>query len=69
MDETVTAFIQLALLGLLVFTQEVPLYCRLLLDAVWFFRDTGPDESKIKSYLPADKQFLYTKNGMSGSKL
>lgn len=30
------------------------------------FRDSGPDETKIKGYLPKDKQFLYTKNGMSG---
>ena len=28
------------------------------------FRDSGPDETKIKGYLPKDKQFLYTKNGM-----
>ncbi|CAH3119255.1 unnamed protein product [Pocillopora meandrina] len=27
----------------------------------WFV-DSGPDDTKIKNYLPKDKQFLYTKN-------
>ena len=27
------------------------------------FRDSGPDETRVKGYLPKDKQFLYTKNG------
>ena len=34
---------------------------------LFFPRDSGPDDTKIKNYLPKDKQFLYTKNVWAGT--
>ena len=44
-------------------TPPTHLFLSSVILSYFVFRDSGPDETRVKAYLPKEKQFLYTKNG------